>query len=239
MAPGESIQPAEGPFELELLTASLRADAADLSAFVEGIAVKLEDAIPNLVRVERARSGDGQFVQIVAEPGLGKSRLVDEFHARLGETPHSWVEWSSSQLLQNTPLHPLAEWGRLRFGGSDIAADKRFADLERALADIKLDARENAALLAPLLDIPLPDAQRPKFPPEELRRRQLAAVAAWILSAARAQPLVRRSGDIAIGRPVRRRALTGPGHHDVTATAPAAGRPLAVDQGIRQLSPGL
>lgn len=57
MAPGESLQPAEGPFELELLTASLRADATDVHAFVESLAVKLEDTIPSLVRVERGRTG--------------------------------------------------------------------------------------------------------------------------------------------------------------------------------------
>ena len=68
-------------------------------------------------RWERARQGDGQLVLIVGEPGIGKSRLIEEFHARLRDTPHTWVEWSCSQLLQNTPLHPIAEWGRQRFGG--------------------------------------------------------------------------------------------------------------------------
>ena len=63
-------------------------------------------------RWERARQGDGQLVLIVGEPGLGKSRLIEEFHIRLRETPHTWSEWSCSQLLQNTPLHPIAEWGR-------------------------------------------------------------------------------------------------------------------------------
>ena len=63
-------------------------------------------------RWERARHGDGQLVQIVGEPGLGKSRLIEEFHAPLRETPHTWVEWICSQLLQNTPLHPIADWGR-------------------------------------------------------------------------------------------------------------------------------
>ena len=63
-------------------------------------------------RWDRVRAGEGQFVQIVGEPGLGKSRLIEEFHARLAETPHTWVEWNASQLLQNTPLHPIAEWGR-------------------------------------------------------------------------------------------------------------------------------
>jgi hypothetical protein len=34
-------------------------------------------------RWERARQGDGQLIQIVGEAGLGKSRLIEEFHARL------------------------------------------------------------------------------------------------------------------------------------------------------------
>ena len=116
-----------------------------------------EEEIAMLMRRwERARQGDGQLVMIVGEPGLGKSRLIEEFHARLNETPHSWAEWSCSQLFQNTPLHPLAEWGRHRFGGADVPAEQRLADLENTLAQVKLDLVENVSLLAPLLDIPLP-----------------------------------------------------------------------------------
>ena len=40
---------------------------------------------------------------IVGEPGLGKTRLIEEFYRRLSDTPHTWVERSCSQLLQNTP----------------------------------------------------------------------------------------------------------------------------------------
>ena len=106
-------------------------------------------------RWARTLQGEGQFVQIVGEPGIGKSRLIEEFRARLGETPHTWVEWASSQLLQNTPLHPVAEWGRQRFGGAEVAAERRLADLENTLGLIGLDAAEYAPLLAPLVDIPL------------------------------------------------------------------------------------
>jgi hypothetical protein len=68
--------------------------------------------------------------------------------------PHTWVEWNCSQLLQNTPLHPIAEWGRIRFGCTEVPAERRLADLENTPALIKLDPAENAPLLAPLLDIP-------------------------------------------------------------------------------------
>ena len=61
-------------------------------------------------RWERVVRGEGQLALVVGEPGIGKSRLVEEFRATLGETPHTFVELSSSQLLQNTPLHPIAEW---------------------------------------------------------------------------------------------------------------------------------
>ena len=137
-------------------------------------------------RWERARNGAGQLTLIVGEPGIGKSRLVEEFRATLGETPHTFVELSSSQLLQNTPLHPIAEWGRQRFG-ADERADRRLADLENTLRLIGLDASEYASLIAPLVDIPLLEERAAKFAPEELRRRQLAALTTWFLAGARSQ----------------------------------------------------
>ena len=141
-------------------------------------------------RWERARRGDGQVELIVGEPGLGKSRLIEEFRARLAETPHTWVEWASSQLLQNTPLHPITEWGRARFGGTQVAGEKRLAELEAALASVGIDAAEYAPLLAPVIDVPLPPERIPKLSSEELRSRQLAALVAWILAGARTQPIV-------------------------------------------------
>jgi class 3 adenylate cyclase len=140
-------------------------------------------------RWDSVRLGEGQLALIVGEPGLGKSRLIEEFHARLTETPHTWVEWSASQLLQNTPLHPIAEWGRLRFG-PEAPVEQRLADLEGTLRLIGLDPVEYAPLLAPLVDILLPPERAASFPPEELRRRQLAAMTAWVLAGARSQPAV-------------------------------------------------
>ena len=137
---------------------------------------------------ERASHGAGQLTLIVGEPGIGKSRLVEEFRATLGETPHTYVEWWSSQLLQNTPLHPFTQWGRQRFG-AETPGEQRLADLQNTLKLIGLDPGEYAPLIAPLVDVPLPEDRAAKLAPEELRRRQLAAIVAWFLAGARSQPV--------------------------------------------------
>ncbi|MDE3175032.1 MAG: AAA family ATPase [Pseudomonadota bacterium] len=141
-------------------------------------------------RWQSARAGEGQVLLFTGEPGIGKSRIVDEFHSWLRDTPHTWIEWRSSQLLQNTPLHPMIEWARQRFGGEDVGADKRLHELEAALENVGLDPEEYAPLLAPIIDLPLPSARELKLPPEELRRRQMAAIAEWILAGAKTQPIV-------------------------------------------------
>ncbi len=52
-----------------------------------------------------------------------------------------------------------------------------------------MDPEENISLLAALFDMPLPEVT-PALMPEELRRRQLAALTAWVLAGAPAQPVV-------------------------------------------------
>ena len=169
-----------------------------------------EEEIATLTRRwERARQGDGQLVLIVGEPGLGKSRLIAEFHARLRDTPHTWVEWSCSQLLQNTPLHPIAEWGRVRFGGTEVPPEQRLADLENSLAQVKLDPVENAALLAPLLEIPVPAQRASSLASQELRRQQLAALTNWVMAGARVQPVVLALEDVHWADPTTLDALRG------------------------------
>src|SRR5277367_4973843 len=63
---------------------------------------------------------------------------------------------------------------------------QRLADLENTLDLIGLDPTE----YAPLVDVLLPEDRAAKLAPEEFRRRQLAAMTAWILAAARTQAIV-------------------------------------------------
>ena len=64
-----------GSDDLDLLAASLRADAGDVDAFVEALAVKLEEALPGQVEVERRGGllGGGKRVRRI-EVTLGDQR---------------------------------------------------------------------------------------------------------------------------------------------------------------------
>ena len=93
-------------------------------------------------------------------------------------------------MLQNTPLHPLLGWGRVRFGGPEVAPERRLTELESLLADVNLDAEVLAPLLAPMVGIPVPRARLPSLSPEEIRRSQKAAMVEWVIAGSRNQPLV-------------------------------------------------
>jgi class 3 adenylate cyclase/predicted ATPase len=160
-------------------------------------------------RWSRARSGDGQLLLLVGEPGIGKSRLIQEFRAHLGETPHTWVGWSSSQLLQNTPLHPIVEWARQRFGGADATSGRRIADLESTMRLVGLDESHHAPLAELLAEAQRSEDRPPLFAPDELRRRQLEAMAAWILKGAQSQPIVLAFEDLQWADPTSLDLLRG------------------------------
>jgi len=60
-------------------------------------------------RWERVREGEGQVILISGEAGIGKSRLVEQFHAQLTGTPHTWIECSSAPDFQNTPFFSVVD----------------------------------------------------------------------------------------------------------------------------------
>jgi predicted ATPase len=90
-----------------------------------------------------------------------------------------------------------------------VPAAQRLAELESSLAQVKLDPAESIRLLAPLLDIPLPPERAPSLAPEELWRRQLAALTNWVIAGAKAQPLVLAFEDLHWADPTTLDVLRG------------------------------
>ncbi len=69
-------------------------------------------------RFAEAAAGRGQVVTILGDPGIGKSRLLLEFRARLGERA-AWSEGRSVSFGRTMAFHPLIDLLRRNFGLED------------------------------------------------------------------------------------------------------------------------
>jgi len=97
------VTPDESAIDLDLLAASLRADSSDLSAFVESMAVKLEEAVPTRVRVDRRRAGMfGPKSVRSLSVDLGDRRL--ELRAERGAVQTRCARLSGGIVLKNEEL---------------------------------------------------------------------------------------------------------------------------------------
>jgi hypothetical protein len=78
--------------DIDLVAASFRTDLSDLGAFVESLAVKLEDLLPTRVRVERRKQGmfGPKHVRSIEFEGDGQ-RLVLRYDGRTVDTRCSRV----------------------------------------------------------------------------------------------------------------------------------------------------
>lgn len=94
-------------------------------------------------RWDRTLDARGQLVLIRGEPGIGKSRLIEQFRNLANETDHVWLSLQGSSLFPNTPFFSLTQMIDLPI---DIAGADQDGVLEARLAEIGLSID-----LAPLL----------------------------------------------------------------------------------------
>jgi adenylate cyclase len=132
-----------------------------------------------LARAER----DGQVVGIVAEPGLGKSRLCREFVERCKRQGLEVTEGRGVAHGRRIPLLPVIEMMRAYFNVSE-ADDGREARHKIAGRLLLLDEgfREALPIVFDFLGVPDPDRPPPQISPEA-RQRALFSVVRHIVEA--------------------------------------------------------
>ena len=151
-----------------------------------------------LKRWEQARAGRGQLVLVIGEPGIGKSRLVEEFRGRIRDNLHLWVEGAGDQFFQSTPFHAVTQILDEGLGWhGDETPQEHVVQLERGLELAQMKLNEAVPLIAELLNLPIPE----KYPlltftPDQKRKRLLANLTAWLQNAARGQPVVMAMEDL-------------------------------------------
>jgi class 3 adenylate cyclase/tetratricopeptide (TPR) repeat protein len=140
---------------------------------------------------EARTGGQGRLVTICAEPGAGKSRLLEEIRAQVCQDPCHWIECHGSAYHQGSALYPivtlLAAWMRLDRENTD---EERLSQLESHLRQFDV-AREHVPLFAALLSIPCEGRYPPVDPdPQERRRLTLELTAGLVVERATEKPAV-------------------------------------------------
>ncbi|HWT90056.1 MAG TPA: adenylate/guanylate cyclase domain-containing protein, partial [Solirubrobacterales bacterium] len=130
----------------------------------------------------RARSGEGAAVGVVAEPGIGKSRLCHEFAERCRGEEVEVFEAQAQAHGQSTPFMPILQMLRSLFGIGDSEAEQLTRE-KIAGRTLLLDPSfvDDLPLLFDFLGVPDPDRPAPQMSPEG-RQRALGEVVCRLAS---------------------------------------------------------
>jgi adenylate cyclase len=124
--------------------------------------------------LSRAVGGSGEVIGIVADPGVGKSRLCHEFAERCRAREIAVYEVQCQAHMKSIPLYPVLEMVRGYFGigpaDSERAAREKIAG-RLLLMDPKFG--EDLGLVFDFLGVPDPDRPAPVMNPEARQRRLL------------------------------------------------------------------
>jgi AAA ATPase domain/Adenylate and Guanylate cyclase catalytic domain len=134
-----------------------------------------EEEVDSLLRRwARAKSGDGQVVQISGEPGIGKSRIVAALGERLHGEAHIRLRYFCSPYYQDSALYPFIEQlGRAAGFEHDDSPAARVEKLEALLARAA-QANEDVAFLVDLLSLPASERHPlPNLSPQRKKERTL------------------------------------------------------------------
>ena len=135
---------------------------------------------------EQARAGDGQVVLLSGEPGIGKSRLVQEFKEQLGRDGVTRLEFRCSPYHQNSALYPIIDHLQrlLQFAREDTPAIK-LGKLQHTLSLYRFPQTDTLPLLAALLSLPHPEGYPPiTVSPQKQKEKTQAALVAWLIEEA-------------------------------------------------------
>lgn len=139
---------------------------------------------------QQARAGDGQTVLVVAEAGLGKSRMMREFLASLPASEMECFEGAALETSLRTGFLVVRSLLRNLFGIEESDAEMvAVRKVEHAQRERGLDERLVDPLLA-VLELPVTDPGWKAVPAAEQSRRMREVVVALLAALAATRPLV-------------------------------------------------
>ena len=127
-----------------------------------------------LERWTAAQAGDGQVVLLSGEPGIGKSRLVQEVKDRWRRGGGvCCMEFRCSPYYQNSALYPvITHVQRVLQVERDNTPQVKLAKLQQTLARYRFPQADTLSLLAALLSLPHPEDVPLALSPQKQNRRR-------------------------------------------------------------------
>jgi class 3 adenylate cyclase/tetratricopeptide (TPR) repeat protein len=129
--------------------------------------------------LESARGWEGRLVELVGEPGMGKSRLLEELRARAEGVLA--VAAACEEYEVSTPYFPFRHLLRSLLGLADGDPATLARRLRRQLADIAAHLLPWAPLLAAAMDLELPETPETASLEDQFRRERLEEAARELL----------------------------------------------------------
>lgn len=142
-----------------------------------------------LSRWKRVVKNEGQVVVLIGEPGIGKSRIIEELRSHVASTPHVRMQYQCSPYHESSAFYPIVEaLQRAAAFERDEAADEKLDKLEAMLALSAEELQTVAPLFATLLSLPT-DRYLPRMlSPQKLKQLTMAALVEQVHRAAQTRP---------------------------------------------------
>jgi class 3 adenylate cyclase len=133
-------------------------------------------------RWQQATAGEGQVVLLSGEPGIGKSRLVQELKEHLTRDNAVRIEFRCSPYHQNSALYPIIDHlQRLLQFHREESPQAKLERLQQRLSRYHFPQADTLPLLAALLSLPHPNGAPPlTFSPQKQKQKTQEALVAWI-----------------------------------------------------------
>ena len=137
-------------------------------------------------RWTQAQAGNGQAVLVSGEPGIGKSRLVQELKNWVTQEGATRIEFRCSPYHQNSALYPVIEHlQRLLQFARDDTAETKLAKLQQGLAAYRFSSVDTVPLLAALLSLPPPADSPPlTLSPQKQKEKTQETLVRWLFEEA-------------------------------------------------------
>jgi len=140
--------------------------------------------------LEQVEQGRGQAVLLAGEPGIGKTRLLHEFH-RLTRDRAGWLQGSAVSFGSSLPFHPLIDLLKRAFSIQATDSDDVIRErIDAATSSFGESFRSSVAFLRSLLSIEASAGEQASLDPKLRRAGIFEAIGRFLHATSEARPLI-------------------------------------------------